>query len=66
MTMGDLMWLYKAEQEGKTIIRHYVEKRNNEIYIDCEEKIKFSEIQLSDLVKDDEFENIWIDFYVVS
>ena len=66
MTIGDLMWLYKAEQEGKTIIRHYVERRNNETYIDYEDKIKFSEIQLSELVKDDENEDIWIDFYTVS
>ena len=61
MTLGELIQLYKAEQEGKQIMVQKI------IYDDyesctCDFEIKLSDTELSDLVREEE--GIYVTFYI--
>lgn len=61
MTLGELIQLYKAEQEGKQIMVQKI------IYDDYESRtydfeIKLSDTELSDLVREEE--GVYVTFYI--
>lgn len=62
MTLGRLMKLYQAEQQGKQIM---MRTRYSEYYSSHEytEEIKITECELKDLVLDEQ-ENTYITFYI--
>lgn len=62
MTLGELIKLYQAEQEGKQIMVHkhiygYIESR------DYDFEIKLSDTELSDFVNQ-ENDDVYIEFYI--
>ena len=61
MTLGELIRLYKAEQEGKQIMVHHVKNGYYESYTNDYE-IELSNTELSDLVNKEEGE--YVTFYI--
>ena len=61
MTLGELIQLYKAEQEGKQIMVQKIIYDDYESYT-YDFEIKLSDTELSDLVREEE--NVYVTFYI--
>lgn len=60
MTLGELIWLYKAEQEGKQVIMCESTSSDYGCH-ETEYKVKLADMELSDLVKEEERD---VTFYI--
>ena len=61
MTLGELIWLYKAEQEGKQVIMCESTSSDYGCH-ETEYKVKLADMELSDLVR--EKEGVYVTFYI--
>lgn len=61
MTLGELIWLYKAEQEGKQVIM--CEGTSGDYgYHETEYKVKLADMELSDFIREEE--GVCVTFYI--
>lgn len=61
MTLGELIRLYKAEQEGKQVIM-YESESSDYGYHEAEYKVKLADMELSDFIREEE--GVYVTFYI--
>lgn len=61
MTLGELIRLYKAEQEGKQIIMYESQSSDYGHHV-SEYKVKIADIELSDFIREEE--GVYVTFYI--
>jgi len=60
MTLGELIRLYKAEQDGKQVIMY--ESSSDHGYYEVKYKVKLADMELSDFIR--KKEGVYVTFYI--